>query len=213
NDAIIQVQEGIVVDANPAWLELYGVAEGVSGEPVMDLFDDSTHAALRGALAACLQGRWKADHPLRVNAQLADGSVLPIEMTLALGEHEGEPCVSLMVPSRSREERGAIARPAGGGEAPGGLLPRRELLEGLTRRLATPALGGMRCLALIWRDKFTDLDRVRAAAEGDPASEGARRTLRRSALPRAPRARQRAGHQRLERAAAVARSEAGDAHP
>src|SRR5256885_9200017 len=52
-----------------------------------------------------LQGRWKADHPLRVNAQLADGSVLPIEMTLALGEHEGEPCVSLMVPSRSREER------------------------------------------------------------------------------------------------------------
>ena len=160
NDAIIQVQEGIVVDANPAWLELYGVAEGVSGEPVMDLFDDSTHAALRGALAACLQGRWKADHPLRVNAQLADGSVLSIEMTLALGEHEGEPCVSLMVPSRSREEHGAIARPAGGGEAPGGLLPRRELLEGLTRRLATPALGGMRCLALIWIDKFTDLERV-----------------------------------------------------
>jgi len=68
--------------------------------------------------------------------------------------------VSLMVPSRSREEHGAIARPAGGGEAPGGLLPRRELLEGLTRRLAMPALGGMRCLALIWIDKFTDLERV-----------------------------------------------------
>src|SRR6266513_4818297 len=72
NDAIIQVQEGIVVDANPSWLELFG-AEGVGGEPVMDLFDDSTHAALRGALAACLQGRWKADHPLRVNAQLGAG--------------------------------------------------------------------------------------------------------------------------------------------
>src|SRR6266513_868414 len=160
NDAIIQVQEGIVVDANPAWLELFGVEGGVVGEPVMDLFDDSTHAALRGALAACLQGRWKADHPLRVNAQLADGGVLSIEITLALGEHEGEPCVSLMVPSRSREERGAIARPAGAGEAPGGLLPRRELLEALTRRLATPALGGMRCLALIWIDKFSDLERV-----------------------------------------------------
>src|SRR5256885_6922052 len=160
NDAIIQVQEGSVVEANPAWLELLGVESGVAGEPVMDLFDDSTHAALRGALAACLQGRWKADHPLRVNAQLADGGVLPIEITLALGEHEGEPCVSLMVPSRSREERGAIARPAGAGEAPGGLLPRRELLEALTRRLATPALGGMRCLALIWIDKFSDLERV-----------------------------------------------------
>jgi multidomain signaling protein FimX len=160
NDAIIRVQEGIVVDANPAWLELYGVAEGITGEPVMDLFDDSTHAALRGALAACLQGRWKADHPLRANAQLADGSVLAIEMTLAAGEHDGESCVSLMVPSRSREERGIIARPAGAGESPGGLLPRRELLEALARRLATPALGGMRCLALIWIDRFSDLERV-----------------------------------------------------
>jgi multidomain signaling protein FimX len=160
NDAIIQVQEGIVVDANPAWLELYGVAEGITGEPVMDLFEDSTHAALRGALAACLQGRWKADHPLRANAQLSDGSVLSIEMTLAVGEHEGEPCVSLMVPSRSREERGALARPGGSGDAPGGLLPRRELLQALSRRLATPALGGMRCLALIWIDRFADLERM-----------------------------------------------------
>ncbi len=74
NDAIIQVQEGIVVDANPAWLELLGVEEGVAGQPVMDLFEESTHAALRGALAACLQGRWN-DHPLRANALLADGSV------------------------------------------------------------------------------------------------------------------------------------------
>ena len=81
NDAIIQVQEGIVVDANPAWLELFGVEDGVVGQPVMDLFEEATHAALRGALAACLQGRW-SDHPLRANALLADGSVLPIEMTL-----------------------------------------------------------------------------------------------------------------------------------
>ncbi len=160
NDAIIQVQEGIVVNVNPAWLELYGVVEGFTGEPVMDLFEDSTHAALRGALAACLQGRWKADHPLRGNALLADGSVLSIEMTLALGEHEGEPCVSLMVPSRSREEREALTRPAGAADTPGGLLPRRELLAALAQRLATRAPGGVRCLALVWLDRFGDLERL-----------------------------------------------------
>src|SRR5439155_958628 len=137
NDAIIQVQEGIVVDANPAWLELYGVAEGVSGEPVMDLFDDWTHAA----------------------------------------------------PGDARARRHAL---------PGAHLDRQ--VHGSRAR-------GRR------HGERGDPDRVRAAAEGDPASEGARRTLRRSALPRAPRARQRAGHQRLERAAALARSEAGDAHP
>ena len=28
NDAIVQVQEGIVVDANPSWLELFGIVDG-----------------------------------------------------------------------------------------------------------------------------------------------------------------------------------------
>ncbi|HYL69723.1 MAG TPA: EAL domain-containing protein [Candidatus Dormibacteraeota bacterium] len=171
NDAIIQVQEGIVVEANPAWLELFGVVEGIAGEPVMDLFEDSTHAALRGALAACLQGRWKADVPLRANALLGDGTVLPVEMTLALGEHEGEPSVSLMVPSRSREERtgssSVIERPAAVIEAPGGLPGRTELLGALAKRLATPAAGGMRCLVLIKLDKFADLERVVGATASE----------------------------------------------
>jgi diguanylate cyclase (GGDEF)-like protein len=167
NDAIIQVQEGIVVDANPAWLELFGVEAGVADEPVMDLFEDSTHAALRGALAACLQGRWKADHLLRANALLADGSVLPIEMTLALAAHDEEPCVSLMVPSRSHEERRTVERPSSAAETGGALLPRPELLEALARRLATPAPGGMRCLALIKLDKFAELERVVGATASE----------------------------------------------
>src|SRR4029077_6090530 len=91
NDAIIQVQEGIVVEANPAWLELSGVEEGLTGQPVMDLFDESTHVALRGALAACLQGRWN-NHPLRANTQLGDGTVVPVEISLGVGEYEREPC-------------------------------------------------------------------------------------------------------------------------
>jgi multidomain signaling protein FimX len=168
NDAIIQVQEGIVVDANPAWLELFGVVESMAGEPVMDLFEEATHAALRGALAACLQGRWKADHPLRANALLGDGTVLPIEMTLALAEHEGEPCVSLMVPSRPREEQQVAVRPVGGGDPNGGtLLARPALLEALGRRLATPAAGGMRCLTVAKIDKFADLERVVGATASE----------------------------------------------
>src|SRR5690349_738769 len=42
NDAILQVQEGIAVDANQTWLELFGYADSgvVVGQPLMDLFDD-----------------------------------------------------------------------------------------------------------------------------------------------------------------------------
>jgi multidomain signaling protein FimX len=165
NDAIIQVQEGIVVEANPAWLELFGVEEGVAGQPVMDLFEESTHAALRGALAACLQGRW-SDHPLRANALLADGTVVPIEITLTLGEHESEPSVRLVVPSRPREvlEKSPLPpRPQPGS----GLLRRSELLEALAKRLATRAAGGMRCLALVKLDKFAALERVVGATASE----------------------------------------------
>jgi diguanylate cyclase (GGDEF)-like protein len=161
NDAILQVQEGIVIEANPAWHELYGVEEGIAGQPVMDLFEESTHAALRGALAACGQGRW-SDHVLRANALLGDGTVLPLEITLAAGEHEGEPCVRLVVPARPRAEelviplRESPPRP----EPSGGLLRRSELLEALAERLAVPAAGGMRCMAVVRIDKFAALERV-----------------------------------------------------
>ena len=186
NDAILQVQEGIVIEANPAWRELFGVEEGLTGQPVMDLFDESTHAALRGALAACLQGRW-SDHPLRANALLADGSVLPIEMTLALGEHDAEACVRLMVPSRPREETRIIERAiaaAPRAENGSGLLERGELLEALAERLAIPSPGGMRCVALVKIDKFAALERVIGATASEEILVEAGRLLKATLHPK-----------------------------
>jgi multidomain signaling protein FimX len=184
NDAIIQVQEGIVIEANPAWHELYGVEEGIAGQPVMDLFDESTHAALRGALAACQQGRW-SDHELRANALLGDGTVLPLEITLALGEHEGEPCVRLVVPSRPRAVDlilpvQAPPRP----EPAAGMLRRPELLEMLAERLATPAPGGMRCMALVRIDKFGVLERVVGATASEEIVTQVARLLKETLHPK-----------------------------
>jgi multidomain signaling protein FimX len=163
NDAIIQVQEGIVTDANPAWLELFGVEDGIAGQPVMDLFEESSHPALRGALAACIQGRWSGDHTLRANALPADGSILPVEIALAMGEHEGEPSVRLVVPSAPRApavQAEPRAAESAAGADPYGLLSRRELLQALGERLATRPSGGVRCLAVVKLDKFATLERV-----------------------------------------------------
>jgi len=162
NDAIVQIQEGIVVDANPSWLELFGVvaADGLVGQPIMDLFEESKHAALKGALAACLQGRW-SDHTLQLNAVLADGTVLPLEMVLTPGEHDGEPCVRMVVPARPRDASGlaedladAVRR-----DPSTGFLYRRPLLEALTARLATPVPGGVRYFALVKPDKFAEIEK------------------------------------------------------
>ena len=173
NDAIVQIQEGIVVDANPAWIELFGVEEGLLGHPVMDLFDESTQPALRGALAACLQGRWN-DHTLKVNALLSDGTRLPVEVVLALGEHEGEPSIRLVLPSKPRddaklvEELSDVVR----SDPTTGLLHRRDLIEALTARLASAAAGGMRCVAIVKLDKFETIERdVGVIASDDVLAE------------------------------------------
>jgi diguanylate cyclase (GGDEF)-like protein/PAS domain S-box-containing protein len=188
NDAIIQVQEGIVIDANPAWLELSGLEDGLSGQPVMDLFEEPTHAALRGALAACLQGRW-SDHPLRANALLADGTVLPVEISLVLGEYEGEPCVRLVVPARPREQLAAPESSATTARLPAaaaedGFLPRGELLAALGARLARPSAGGMRCVALIRPDKFAAIERVVGVGSSEEILADFRRLVRESLHPK-----------------------------
>jgi PAS domain S-box-containing protein len=184
NDAILQVQEGIVVDANRAWHELLGVEDGLTGQPVMDLFEESSHPALRGALAACLKGLWR-DHTLRANLLPADGSVLPVEIALALGEHEGEPCVRLVVPSRTTAETKAVATPVPERTSDGyGLLSRRELLHALGERLATRQAGGMRCIAVVRVDKFAALERAVGATASEDVLADFIRLLRESVHPK-----------------------------
>jgi EAL domain-containing protein (putative c-di-GMP-specific phosphodiesterase class I)/GGDEF domain-containing protein len=162
NDAIAQVQEGILVNANAAWLELFGFVEatGLTGQPVMDLFEEATHAPLKGALTACLQGRWD-NHPLRAGAVLGDGSVVPLELMLAVGEYEGEASVRLIVPARKRDDQQLaheleIAVQSDPGT---GLLTRRPLLSAIQERLEVPVAGGVRYLVCVRPDKFAHVER------------------------------------------------------
>jgi PAS domain S-box-containing protein len=184
NDALLQVQEGIVVDANQAWLELFGYAEdgAVVGQPLMDLFDERSHAALKGALVACSQGRW-SDHPLKVNALLADGSQLLLDLVLTPGEFDNEPCVRIMVPARKRDEKqltteltDAVKR-----DSTTGLLLRRPLLDAIGVRIAAPPAAGVRFMALIRPDKFAELEKD-VGARGSEQLVGEYATLLKSYL-------------------------------
>ncbi|MGH8169040.1 MAG: EAL domain-containing protein, partial [Steroidobacteraceae bacterium] len=163
------VQEGIVIDANPAWLELFGIKDSLGGQPVMDLFDEATQPALKGALAACLQGRW-SDHALRATALLPQGKTMAVEIVLALGDHDGEPSVRLVLPAKPRDEQKLVEElsHAVHSDHTTGFLHRRELMEALHARLAMPGAGGMRCLALVKLDKFAAVERdVGATASED----------------------------------------------
>ena len=126
----------------------------------MDLFDERSHAALKGALVACGQGKW-TDHPLKVTALLGDGTQVQLDLVLTPGEFENEPCVRIMVPAKKRDERqltteltDAVKR-----DATTGLLLRRPLLDAIDVRIGAPPAGGVRFMALVRPDKFAELEK------------------------------------------------------
>ncbi len=103
-DAIAHVQEGIVVDVNPAWAELLGFDDqgALLGQPLMDFFHQRSHVALKGALVAAAQGRW-TDHSLASVAVLPGGAELPVDLEFERFEFEGEPAIRVRVPTQRRD--------------------------------------------------------------------------------------------------------------
>ena len=161
-DAIAHVQEGIVVDVNPAWSELLGRSDAseLLGQPLMDLFDARSHAALKGALVAAAQGRW-ADHTLSAVALLPDGVTLPLELALERFEFEGEPAVRLRVATQKRD-LDTLARQLEEAlrlDSRTGLLRRNTFVEAAAARAAQPLKAGLRAIAYLAPDNFEEIER------------------------------------------------------
>jgi EAL domain-containing protein (putative c-di-GMP-specific phosphodiesterase class I)/GGDEF domain-containing protein/PAS domain-containing protein len=157
-DAIAHVQEGIVVDANPAWLDLYGLpnADAIVGTPLMDSFDPEAHAAIKGALVACTQGKW-SNHSLRATALLSDGSSVPLDIELSPTELDGEPAVRLCVAANKSTSATTLDKNLNEAlerDAATGALQRKFFIEQLKRSLAQPIKAGIRQLVSIEADKL-----------------------------------------------------------
>jgi len=159
-DAITHVQEGIIVDANRAWLELFGYssADALTGTPLMDMFEHETHAALKGALVACLQGKW-AGHALKVQALLSDGSSLPLELTLTKADHENEPAIRIAVPAGHKQDLDLESQLADAvrNDASTRFLQQRYLIEAVRERCGLPMKGGVRKFAHVKPDHFVEI--------------------------------------------------------
>jgi multidomain signaling protein FimX len=159
-DAITHVQEGIIVDANSAWTELFGYSseEELTGTPLMDLFEQESHSVLKGALTACLQGKW-TDYALKVKAAFSDGSGMPLELMLARTDHDNEPAVRIWVPARQREDRDIETRlnEAVKNDATTGFLQQRYFIEAIRARGTVAMKGGVRHIVYIEPDRFDAL--------------------------------------------------------
>jgi EAL domain-containing protein (putative c-di-GMP-specific phosphodiesterase class I)/GGDEF domain-containing protein/PAS domain-containing protein len=174
-DAIAYIQEGIVVDANPAWLEQFGHkhVDALVGHPLMDSLQASAHAAFKSAVSACLQGKW-AGQPLRAQAVLPDQSLAAFEFLLARAEFDGDPAVRLSIPVKKQTEikaaptieaiapattpapkpEPAPPEPTQVTDLTTGFLQRRPFAEQLQLALARAPKGGVRQIIAIEPDNL-----------------------------------------------------------
>jgi multidomain signaling protein FimX len=185
-DAIAHVQEGIIVDANPAWLSLFGYSnpEEVVGTPLMDAFDPDDHAAIKGALVASMQGKWTG-HTLHASALVVSGHHPSLEFQLVRAEFDGEPCVQVCVPAKVADagEYERKLEDAMQSDPATGFLHRRYFIEKLRARLAEPAKGGVRCLVYIEPDKYEALYEELGVLAGEDFLSDFARLLREQVQP------------------------------
>ena len=169
-DAITHVQEGIIVDANKAWLELFGYSENdaLSGTPLMDLFEPETHPALKGALVACLQGKWSG-HSLKVQALLSDGSTLALELLLTKADYENEPAIRIAISALHKKDTALEVQLADAvkNDASTQFLQQRYLIAAVRERIGQTMKGGVRQFAHVKPDRFIEIQQAIGVLESE----------------------------------------------
>ena len=177
-DAIIHVQEGIILECNPAAVQTFGHTEDDSllGTPVMDLFASESQASLKGALVACMQGKWPHE-PLKATGLGKHGAKLALKMNIELGQFDDEPCVRIAISTGSQADATMAGElhQAKNSDPATGLYARQFFLDSLVSELEQPLKGGMRAIALLRPDEFGSVvEAVGPVASEDILSELAR---------------------------------------
>ena len=159
-DAIACSQEGVLVEANSIWAQLFRYSDGaeMQGQPIMDFFEVSSQTTLKGALIACRKGQWEVE-PLKVTAIAEDGSAVPLELWLERSVHDGDAAVTLCVPTASTRTTAPeeLIEAAVHRDPITGFYHRRHFIDMLTERLKSNSRGGIRVLAYLRPDKFGDI--------------------------------------------------------
>ena len=156
-DAIAHVQEGILVETNKAWQQLFRYPEDDDGTatPIMDAFKADSQATVKGALVAVARNRW-GDAPITVTAQDRNGDDLALTLTLQAATFDGEPAVRLAIQQEAPEDKrsASLMRDAVNKCQSTFLYHRQHFLKLMLNRLKQPLDSGQRLLAWIRIDRF-----------------------------------------------------------
>ena len=157
-EAIADIQEGIVVAANPAWVEMFGYTSeaDLEGMPVMDLFVEADRRVLRGALTACLKDKWNQSE-LRMNGLKPSKEKLGVELRLEAISFDDEPAVRAIVaiPSIADQAPAELLENAVQKDPVTGFYHRHYFLIKCSERISIAPEGGVRALIYLRPDHFS----------------------------------------------------------
>ncbi len=159
--AIANVQEGIVTEANNAWLKLFQAKDKteVTGLPLMDYFLEESHAAVKGAIVATAKGKWQKDEILNAKSRIGDGDAASLELAFQLTDSEDGPQVQIRIepPARAPEEPTKLVHEALKRDPTTLFFHRAQFLDRITKRLKRKPKSGLHALVYIKPDDFSEV--------------------------------------------------------
>lgn len=161
SSAIAYVQEGIVTDANNAWLKMFQAKDidEVRGMPLMDNFEPESQAAIKGAIIATTRNKWAIGEKLLAKSRLGDRGDTELELDFQLIDLGDGVRVQIRIapPAKTPEEPTKLVHEALKRDPTTLFFNRATFLERLKRRLARKPKSGLHALAFIKPDDFVDV--------------------------------------------------------
>ena len=161
SSAIAYIQEGIIIEVNLAWLDLFQVKEkaAVIGLPLMDNFRQESQAAIKGAIVATTKGKWQAGEKLVAKSCTGDGDAATLELDFRLTDFDDGPYVQIRIAPRKvvAEEPTLLVHESLKRDPTTLFFHRAQFLERMTKRLKRKPKSGLHALVYIKPDNFSQV--------------------------------------------------------
>jgi diguanylate cyclase (GGDEF)-like protein len=161
--AIALAHDGIVIEANNAWLKLFRFAstDEVKGLPLMDSFDSQSHAALKGALNAAINGKWARNEKLKAKPHFDVGPDGDLELEFQRIDFDSVPSVRIRIAPQpaAQAEPTALVHNALKRDPTTLFYHRAQFIERLGKRLERKPKSGLHVLAYVKIDKFAEVQK------------------------------------------------------
>ena len=159
--AIAYVQEGIIVEVNNSWVEMFQARDKsvVTGLPLMDNFLVENHAAIKGAIVATSEGKWQPGEILVVKSTRGDDCAATLNLDFRLEYFDGRRHVQVLIAPPTLVDEGStrLVHEDLKRDPTTLFFHRAEFLEQMTKRLTSKPASGLHVVAFIKPDDFSSV--------------------------------------------------------